>query len=269
MLKRTCRELENLSVHLAEEYYKGNMEEVMKYMHPDIAFLSVGKGQLVNGLGNIKEAFAKRVESGIRYEILAMNCQSFSYMENNCYVILQMELFSYYPNDTVKKVNQRISIMWIKKQELQCWYMATIHASIAIKMNKKTELLPHISEELFREATGLAQQEELLGCRGTDRKIHYLTRAQIMWIESNKVRCTIHQVDGELIIVYKSLHDYEQELGERFVRIHNSYIVNATYVKDIKNYMVTMRDGSKLRVSRGRYAEIKGMLGTVMGSRSQ
>lgn len=54
------------------------------------------------------------------------------------------------------------------------------------------------------------------------------------------------------------LNDLEQQLKERgFLRIQKSLLVNLRYVCSIKNYIVTLRNGTQLKVSETNYATIR------------
>ena len=57
--------------------------------------------------------------------------------------------------------------------------------------------------------------------------------------------------------VYKKLNDIEQEIKEeKFVRIHQSFIVNMDYVCDVKRYYAKLVNGNELPVSKQRYKSV-------------
>lgn len=266
-MKGINKKLEQLSVELVNEYYQGNMDAVLDNMREDVTFLALGKGQLLNGLKPIREALTKWEKTENKYEILSMSCQSQVYDQNVCNVTLQMEIISYSADETVRRVNQRITALWMKAEledaQQELWQIAVIHASLAVGTRSNMELLPHISEQLFKEVSGLVQQEERIGCRDVSGKIHYMLRSQIMWIQAEKGHSILHTTDGEAIPMSKALKDFAGELGENFVRIHNSYIVNIVYTDSICRYIATLRDGTKLPTAqiKDRYAMIKKKMG--------
>ena len=56
---------------------------------------------------------------------------------------------------------------------------------------------------------------------------------------------------------YGKLNELPQALfGNAFMRVGRSAEVNMTYIRQISSYMVTLRNGVKLGVSRNGYAEI-------------
>lgn len=68
------------------------------------------------------------------------------------------------------------------------------------------------------------------------------TYNQIVYIESNNTRCMIHSDDGRETIVYKKLSEIESQLcDQRFLRCHQSYLVNMDYIHraDKQFYLTT------------------------------
>ncbi|MGN0431116.1 MAG: LytR/AlgR family response regulator transcription factor [Lachnospiraceae bacterium] len=67
------------------------------------------------------------------------------------------------------------------------------------------------------------------------------------------------------IAIYKKLDEYEKELQHSFVRIHKSYLVNMNYIKRIDRSELTLRDGTVLPVSKGKYQATKDKFFRFMG----
>lgn len=54
---------------------------------------------------------------------------------------------------------------------------------------------------------------------------------EIIYIESNNSKCVLHRNNGEIYNIYKKLIEIEKELKDvRFLRSHQSYIVNMDYI---------------------------------------
>lgn len=61
-----------------------------------------------------------------------------------------------------------------------------------------------------------------------------------------------------LCAYYGKLNELPQALFENgFLRVGRSAVVNMKYIRQISSYMVTLRNGVKLGVSRNGYAEIR------------
>lgn len=82
----------------------------------------------------------------------------------------------------------------------------------------------------------------------------------IVYIENSLHRACFHLVENDSekeYTVYKKLDDIEQEIKEeKFVRIHQSFIVNMDYVCDVKRYYAKLVNGRELPVSKQRYKSV-------------
>ena len=82
----------------------------------------------------------------------------------------------------------------------------------------------------------------------------------IVYIENSLHRACFHLVENDSekeYAVYKKLNDIEQEIKEeKFVRIHQSFIVNMDYVCDVKRYYAKLVNGNELPVSKQRYKSV-------------
>ena len=53
------------------------------------------------------------------------------------------------------------------------------------------------------------------------------------------------------------LNDIQEILPDDFVRIHQSYLVNIRYIKEVSNYQATLWTGKILPVARSKYRNLK------------
>ena len=54
-------------------------------------------------------------------------------------------------------------------------------------------------------------------------------------------------------MVYEKLDMYEEKLKNSFVRVHQSYLVNMTYIKRIDKKNLQLQDDTILPVSKSKY----------------
>jgi two-component system, LytTR family, response regulator len=88
----------------------------------------------------------------------------------------------------------------------------------------------------------------------------------IDWIEATDYYVTLH-VKGREHLVREPLHELERRLDRRFARIHRSAIVNLERIeKLVKNEAVVLQDGTELRISRNRRAELIKLLNSAVRS---
>jgi two-component system LytT family response regulator len=81
-----------------------------------------------------------------------------------------------------------------------------------------------------------------------------LQRHKIEWVEGEREYVRLH-VGRESHLVRQTMNLMEQVLGNSFIRVHRSTIVNLDFVREMRplecgDYEITMRDGRRLKLSR-------------------
>jgi two-component system LytT family response regulator len=97
-------------------------------------------------------------------------------------------------------------------------------------------------------------------------RIMFVDTAAIDWIEAEDYVVRLH-AGGATHLLREPLRDLERRLDpRRFFRIHRSTIVNLGSVKELQpyfhgDYVVILRDGTRLRLSRSRREQLQALLG--------
>ena len=79
-------------------------------------------------------------------------------------------------------------------------------------------------------------------------------------IESRLHKLEFHIMEDKVLIytLYATLNDMEREMMEyKFIRIHQSFLVNLKHIKSITGYSVILNNNQKLVVPRARYKDVK------------
>ena len=87
----------------------------------------------------------------------------------------------------------------------------------------------------------------------TDGKLIFLESEEILYAESDGNYSTIYLSDGQKIVLTKKLKEVNKLLpGDSFFRIHNSYIINLTKIKEFlkTDGYVVLQSNHKIPVSR-------------------
>lgn len=80
---------------------------------------------------------------------------------------------------------------------------------------------------------------------------------EITYIEVKKKDMLIHTINKDFDVRY-SLEKVEKDLNlDKFVRCHKSFLVNLTYVENIKSNIAILESGEEVPISRYRYKEVK------------
>lgn len=81
--------------------------------------------------------------------------------------------------------------------------------------------------------------------------------SEIIYVESNNSKCTVHTSSGDNYTLYKHLNDIENELADRrFLRCHRSFIVNMNCVAAVDKDFI-LNSGERILIRQKSRREIK------------
>ena len=86
-----------------------------------------------------------------------------------------------------------------------------------------------------------------------NHRIHRIMLSTILYAESERRNLYIHTMDGDISCLMK-IGDFQKNLGDAFLRCHQSYLVNMEHISQLDKSQIVMDDGKHIPVSR-RYAE--------------
>ena len=98
----------------------------------------------------------------------------------------------------------------------------------------------------------------------SDGKIHFIPLNDVIWVQAFDYYVKVH-ISGRFYLVRESLKKMEAVLpGDMFLRIHKSSLVNINAIQDLtphfnNEYIVTLFNGEKLKISRNYREKIKGL----------
>jgi DNA-binding LytR/AlgR family response regulator len=88
----------------------------------------------------------------------------------------------------------------------------------------------------------------------SDKETHYSVEfSKIKRLSARRSSCVVHREDGDDILIGKPMCDVRKELGDTFIQIHRSHIVNAEKIKVYHKpeKKVELKCGERLPVSKG------------------
>lgn len=84
-------------------------------------------------------------------------------------------------------------------------------------------------------------------CVQSGRRHRYLFLDDILFVESDNHSLAIHLTDGEVLSCSEKLNDLAARLDGRFLRCHQSYLVNMAHVADVVEDFV-LKDGHRVPI---------------------
>lgn len=90
---------------------------------------------------------------------------------------------------------------------------------------------------------------------------------KIIYIESNLHKLTFHIYEKDIIqyTMYETLNKISEMLSEDFVRIHQSYLVNLRFVKNITGNQLLLSNGESLLIARSKLKETRSRVAIYKG----
>ncbi len=126
----------------------------------------------------------------------------------------------------------------------------------------------HAHQDSSREIRALTSQAGLNQQRiviKNGSKIEMIAHEEIYYMESYGDYVRIHSAQG-MFLKQKTMKELEDLLGTDFLRIHRSYLVNTTCIQKLElyeknSYVLLLKNGEKLAVSKTGYRLLKDTLG--------
>ena len=90
-------------------------------------------------------------------------------------------------------------------------------------------------------------------CLQSYKDFQYIETTDILYLKADNNATDIYLNSGKIVSAFKTLKTFENKLPENFIRIHQSYIINSSYVSGInygKNICVIKKSDVKLPFSK-------------------
>ena len=100
--------------------------------------------------------------------------------------------------------------------------------------------------------------------RDTDGHTHVLRERDITYLESRHQYTLVHQHRDQYFVVRRPLTSVLEGMPNSFVRIHRSYAVNVTFVRQISRKEVLLADGTSIPVPERRAKQVREELLAIM-----
>lgn len=117
----------------------------------------------------------------------------------------------------------------------------------AMKVKRQYELTHPVTEEIQEEQENASESSQQASIQGdilfvkVDYRIVRISISEIRYIESQSEYLKIYLCNGQSLMVLMSIKRMAMLLPpDRFVRIHRSYIVNMSYVKEVARLKIYM-----------------------------
>lgn len=222
------KETETLSRQFIQAYSKGDYRKVAAMLHPRAA---VGRTNLEKCA--VKENFINQTETFFRSMYAHLVAQEYhlvywdvktALVEGSC--LLQKKCGT-------TKVNKHWQLVFLWEKINHEWKVRRLQA----QESKKGQLCIHSAD----------------GCE------YFIREYNISYIEALQSKVHIH-CQEQTIPVRTSIAKLLENLPDKFIQVHRSFVVNVDYVAGIRRYEIQMNDNTSLPVPEKKYKDIKEQL---------
>lgn len=81
---------------------------------------------------------------------------------------------------------------------------------------------------------------------------HIINLSEVLYFEVINRKINLHLSDGKIVEYYGKISELEQKLDGDFFKSHRSYLVNLKYITGYNSSEITLENGERLPLSRGR-----------------
>ncbi len=168
----------------------------------------------------------------------------------------------------IRRKNQWVSVVFVSQHEKYLKQMFELYPSQYIgkpfSRRKVYEALDHVVEDQRVRFESYTFQY--------NRTTYTVTLKDVLYFESQGRRVKVWMDGGREYVFYGRLNLLEESLSvynSRFIRIHQSYLVNGRQIERFQPGFVTMRNGSSLPVSRERRYEIGQLYSDILSQNAK
>ncbi len=262
----TTDELINRSIFIISEYYKNNLEPYFDSIGEDILWFGPSEGQCIQGKQNIIDTWTQE-EHSLTFTMGDIKVQYVSPTSSVKEIMLEYDICTHYPSGNTHVHRQRLHYTWNQKRKKgpHGWEthaeIVMIHISNLWHYDSRDTIYPVHYEKMHEPVRMISKAERFVTIKASDRSVYRLLADHILYIETVKrsARLLVHTRSGT-ITINETLQDFEQRHPGLFLRIHASYLINPTSVREIQRFFVTLLDGTELPIPEKKYTKIKRLL---------
>lgn len=114
----------------------------------------------------------------------------------------------------------------------------------------------HLERALIRAGEKLRDLEVSMLAITNKQGVHKISFSEILYFESERRRIHLYTAEDK-ISFYGKLDDLMEKLDKRFMKCHNSYIVNITQVKELRDKKFYFNKSKGIPVSKTYYTDVR------------
>lgn len=253
------------SQELMSTLWEGDAEAFLEQVGPSFSFVSPITDPLDGAAAQVEVycARARKVSPRLSCTILDAQC---THQSETSATILLVGTIAAAPDEPT---GVRATFVWTRVQDADA--LVHLHVSMTPDTIRKIQAVEQAEigmlAQLQKPAKAKSRQFVL---RDTDGHTHVLRERDITFLESRHQYTVVHQHRDQYFVVRRPLTSVLEGMPDCFVRIHRSYAVNVTFVRQISRREVLLADGTSIPVPERRAKQVReDLLGVMSGLGAQ
>lgn len=151
----------------------------------------------------------------------------------------------------IREVDKTVQIIFVTSHENYAPECFEVNAFRFISKNKIEERF----KKYFLAAVQEVESSQVVFSYPIRNGVHRISYKEILYFESKLRKVRIWKIDGKYEEIYGKLNELEKKVkkeGQYFLRIHQSYLINHAFIKEITFSTATMLNDEKLPISEDR-----------------
>ena len=258
------RAIAELSADLILRYYENEHMPFLEHMDDDALWYGPATGQFLRGRENMIRVWGQE-DHDLTFTVSSIKAEHVSAHPSYCNVMLTYTVVTHYPSGQDISVDQRLLLCWGERsvpdgkgKKVKEPRILICHTSNPHGKHEDDMIYPKTYHQVYAGHQVMPQKGERLHFHGVDRSDYFFLSDAIRWAEATGEgkRCILHG-DGSDVEVLTPISTLAKEHPRRFLRCHQSYLVNAHYIRSIYRFQVTLTDGTKLPIPEKKYTAFR------------
>lgn len=258
-IERRCVELTQTAI---THFWQRDPEYVLSLCSNDVMWISPEKDRYMRGLDEVSADLRK---SAGDIKSSHVTHAQFSVVQNcgdACSVVGRYVVTMDEETGLIRQSHERCQFNWERKGDELRVVSMFVSWPRGQMVPEETCCVDSISKVTRRylEARIAAQSDKRrLVFPDVNGPIRFVSLNEVLWVGAKRKHTIIHTVSGD----YEAsigLSEVERSLGQGFVRVHRSFIVNPSYVALIERREIVMSDDTRVPVPEKRHAEVAARL---------
>ncbi len=259
--------LADLTRRFTHDFMNGDGEANAGMLADDFVFIAATPGQSTYDRDCFLAVCRVMAEDNMRVVLTNQSFMALPLSKDYCCVLAMFRVFLSRGNAqaSLRGASARLTLHWSlagrepKLEVLESSFVLDVAEVYDMGMREGSVSELHVSDG--------AQDGRLLEFRDDHRISHFVAAEMILYVEAHGHKCTIHCVE-DVFDVNEGITAVAARLGENFVRLHRSYLVNPWHLRTLSEKGATLDDGETLPVPARRLEELREVLRQVRKPRN-